>query len=86
MVHADSQDKKQVRAGHEMGQSQPIRELDDDNENRKKEGHRAETPGEEKDEIEEGDHLQEDQREGPRELHGADDREHMQQGAVIAEP
>ena len=60
--------------------------MDDDNENRKKEGHRAENSGEEKDEIEEGDHLQEDQREGARELHGAEDREQMQQRLVITEP
>jgi hypothetical protein len=31
--------------------------LEDNNKNRKKEGHRAENSGEEKDEIEEGDHL-----------------------------
>jgi hypothetical protein len=51
--------------------------LDGDNENRKKEDYRPEKAGEEKDEIEEGDHLQKDQREGAREVHGANDREQM---------
>jgi len=39
--------------------------LDDYKENRKEEGCRAEKSGEEKDEIEEGDHLQEDQVSAP---------------------
>jgi hypothetical protein len=52
--------------------------LDDYNKNREKEGYRPEKSGKEKDEIEEGDHLYEDQGEGARELHGADDREQMQ--------
>ncbi len=60
--------------------------MDYHNENRKKEDGRAENSGEEKDEIEEGNYLQEDQREDARELHGANDREQMQQGSVIAEP
>jgi hypothetical protein len=51
--------------------------LEDNNENRKKEGDRAERFREEGDEIEEGDHLEEDQREGARELHGIDDRERI---------
>jgi len=49
--------------------------LEENNNNRKKEGDHAENSGEEKDEIEEGDHLQEDQREGARELRGPGDRE-----------
>lgn len=64
----------------------PIGELEDNNKNRKKEGDRAERPREKDDEIEEDNHLEEDQREGARELHGADDRERMQQSTVITEP
>ena len=41
--------------------------------------------GEERDEIEECDHLQEDQPEGARKLHIAGAREQMQQISVIAE-
>jgi len=52
--------------------------LEDNNKNRKKEGDRAERPREKDDEIEEGNHLEEDQREGARELHGADDRARTQ--------
>jgi len=52
--------------------------LDDPIANRQKEGYRAEHSGEKKDEIEEGDHLQEDQCEGTGELQGAGDREPMQ--------
>jgi hypothetical protein len=60
--------------------------LEDNNKNRKKEGDRAERSREESDEIEEGDHLQEDQREGAQELRGPDDRERTQQSTVITEP
>jgi hypothetical protein len=52
--------------------------LDDNNENRKKENDHAERYLEEGDEIEEGEHLQEDQREGSQELHDTGDRERMQ--------
>jgi len=65
------QGEKQVGGGHELGQRQPIGELDDDNQNREKEGHPTENSGEDDDEIEEGDHLQKDHREGGRELQDA---------------
>jgi hypothetical protein len=52
--------------------------LEDSDKNRRKEGDCAERSREEGDEVEEGDHLQEDQHEGTRELHYSDDRERTQ--------
>jgi hypothetical protein len=75
MVPADGQGEKHIGACHELSQRLPIGELEDSYKSRKKEGDRTERSREEDDEIEEGDHLQEDQREGTRELHGPDYRE-----------
>jgi hypothetical protein len=49
--------------------------LEDNDKNRRKEDDHAERSREEGDEIEQGDHLQEDQREGARELHDPEERE-----------
>jgi hypothetical protein len=49
--------------------------LEDNNKNRRKEEDYAERSRKEGDEIEEGDHLQEDQREAPKEFRAAEDLE-----------
>ena len=60
--------------------------MDDYNESGKQEDDRAERSREEGDEIEQGNHLQENQREGARELHDAGERKRIQEGTVITEP
>ena len=60
--------------------------MEDKNKSSGKKGDHAERPREECKEIEQGDHLQEDQREGDRKPHATDDREQTHQGTVLTEP
>jgi hypothetical protein len=64
----------------------PIGELKDNNKQRRKKSGDAERSREEGEEIEDSDHLQEDQRERAREFQNADARKQKQECSVIAEP